>query len=128
MFRNQPADPGQHPTKIELVQRAQARAGRQRHLDDHQPSPGPEHPGGLVQPGVEVGQVAQAPANHGAVEGGVGKVQLEGVGAHRGEPGRLDPSQPEHGGHEVGAHDPPGETLLPGERRAEVSVPAQRSR
>src|SRR5438128_8062301 len=68
MFRHRAADGGEQTAETEQVEGAEPRAARGGELEHHDAGPGLEDPRRLSQPGVEVGEVADAERAHGAVE------------------------------------------------------------
>ena len=85
---------------------ASSGCARQRHLQDHQAGAGLEHAGGLGQSGIEIHQVADSPADHRAIEGGVRETAAR---AHRRSPapagGAFARPSRSIGADEVGADD-----------------------
>src|SRR2546427_3758701 len=79
MFRHRAADGGDHAPEIEEVERPQRREAGRRELQHHEPAPRPEHAARFAQPVVQIGEVADAEADHGPVEAAVGERQLHGV-------------------------------------------------
>ena len=130
MFRHEPADPRQDPTKIEEIAARLTGQNRGRgEFQNHQPGARAQHARRLPQAGVEVRQVADTEAHRGPVERRVGERQVQRVGRSRGcDPGGLAPSQLQHRKDEIGPDDPAGKPGCPASVAARSSVPAQRSR
>src|SRR6266496_170141 len=120
MFRHCAADGGDHAPKIEEVQRAQRREARGGELEHHEAGAGPEHATRLLEPRVQVREVAHPERHHGAVEAAVGERKGESVGADWPGASRLALPLRQHRHHEVRADHLPAETRLTGEGRGEI--------
>ncbi len=106
--------------EVSEIESAQWLVGRRAHLEHHEPGAGTKHPPSLAKARVEVGQVPDSPPHNRAVEGRVGKRQRQSVRRHRCHPVGLLAAQLQHGLDEVGAHNRPPESGLPGQCRREV--------
>src|SRR6266704_6504223 len=108
MFRHRAADGGQQATKVEEVEGAEQAPTRRGELEHHEPRPGLENPRRLREAGIQVGQVADAEGDHGAVELRSGERQGEGVGGDGPRGGGFAPAPHQHRYDEVRAdHGPP---------------------
>ena len=135
MFGHRAADGREHAPEIEEVQGAQRREPRRRELQHHESRPRPQYAVRLAQSLVQVGQVADAEADGGAVERRVGERQLQGVGRDGRGARRLAAAAGEHRDDEVRPDDAPPKAGGAGERGgqvqragAEVEVDAVRAR
>src|SRR6266540_35642 len=122
MFGHRAADGGEHPTEIEEVQRAQRREAGGRELEHHETGARLQDAVRLAQPLIQIGEIADAEADGGPVEGRVRERQVQGVGGDgRGARGRslaAAPREPRH--DEVRPDDAPPEALGAGERGRQV--------
>ncbi len=120
MFRDETPDQGQKASEIEEIEGPQRLARGRAELEDHQTGPRFEHPCGLAQAGIEIGQVADPEPDHGTIEAVGGKRQGEGVSGNRSRPGRLILAEYQHGVNEVSGHDLTREPATAGERGCEI--------
>src|SRR5437773_2752827 len=120
MFGHRAADGREHAPEIEEVERAQRREPRRRELQHDESRPRPQYAVRLAQSLVQVGQVADAEADGGAVEQRVGERQLQSVGRDgRGARG-LAAAAGEHRDDEVRSDDAPPKAGGAGQRSGQV--------
>jgi hypothetical protein len=130
VLRDHPADERQHPAEVEEVEAAERLPLRRHELQDDKAAAGPDDPGELPQPGVQVRQVAHAERHHGAVHGRVGQRQFQRVGARRQDAAarQLAAAGVEHRIGEVEAEDRAAEVAAFASSTDRSKVPAQASR